>query len=248
MKVVRNLQPKESQAFRMPYGGTMEKLYKALMSDNIGGLGRAYSDMKQIMNDILPDNPDFTIDDARAWYRRLGLYDSGLVSLEDMKAAIRQKMSWPVTPLAKQNYLFIQEQLRAAGFDVYVYPNRFLPGPTTIYPWRLALNPSIISPHTRCGAGRFGAGYRNMAINYLEAYKDADFLITIRGYRSTFFIGGVWYRGARISTSTRCGAGRFGHDYITSANVPSGRMIEFRQMVLRLKSAQMVAILFINYT
>lgn len=236
VKVSRLFQP-NGTAYRMPEGGVMEKLYKAIMSDNIGGFGRAYKDMRQIGYDILPDNPYFTIDEARRWYKRLGLYDSGDVSLADMKLAIAQKMSWAQVPLAKQNYLFIQQQLRAAGFDVYVYPNRFSDG---LGGWITKTPIEILSGYV--GDAALDGFYLDdleldetwsddniwLIMNYQESEKDEDFYISPDGWKSTFYIA-----GATVDAF---------------ADVPAGREIEFRQLVLKLKAAQMCAIAFVNYT
>lgn len=232
LKVAKLLQP-NGWAFTIPGSGEMHKLYRALMSDNIGGFGRLYSDIVGLQDALLPDNPNFTIEDARAMYRRWGLYDSGSVSLANMKLAIAQKMSWPVTPFNGQTPEYIQEQLRAAGFDVYVYRNYFLPGPVTKTPSEI-----LGIPVGTAGYGMFGygeAGYGStladdgvtLVVNYLEEGKDAAFIITPEGYRSTFYIA-----GATIDSF---------------ADVPESRKIEFRQLILKLKAAQMCAILFINY-
>lgn len=236
MRVVRMLQP-DGRAFRIPFGGTLEKFYKALMSDSIGGIGKAYTDMKQIMNDILPDNPDFTIEDAHDWYRRLGLYDSGSVSLADMKAAIAQKMSWMVTPLARQSAAYIEEQLILAGFNVKVYPNRFDDG---MGGWITKTPSEILGvPAGMAILNEFELGEVELAqvwsdagitivMNYLEWQKDELLdIVYPEGWESTFYIA-----GATVS------------DF---ADVPTEREIEFRQLILKLKTAQMAAILFVNY-
>lgn len=231
LKVAKGLQP-DGWAFSVPGMGAMHKLYRALTSDNIGGFGRLYGDITGLQDSILPDNANFTIDDARSWYRRLGLFDSGSVPLADMKAAIAQKMSWPGTPLNKQNYLYIQEQLRAAGFDVYVYENRFFPGPVTKTPSEIlgiAAGDAVLDTfeldELELDSSWIDAGI-TIVMNYLEEEKDADFAIT--EYRSTFYIAG--------------------DPIATFANVPLARKTEFRQLILKLKSAPIAAILFVNYT
>jgi hypothetical protein len=186
----------------------------------------------------LPDNPNFTIDDAHDWYRRLGIYDSGSVSLDDMKAAIGQRMSFPLVPLDKQSPAFIQAQLQAAGFDVYVYKNRFSDGAGG---WITKTPYDILGSTTRVamyGMAQYGAvQYGQLAtsnvtkaVNYIEESKDAVFeayLTTPQGYRSTFYI-----TGASINTF---------------ATVSASRKIEFRQLLLRLKHQEMCAFCFVNY-
>jgi hypothetical protein len=231
LRVAKLLQP-NGWAFSVPHDGAMYKLYRALMSDNIGGFGRLYNDIVGLQDALMPDNPNFTIEDARAWYRRLGLYDSGTVPLADMKMAIAQKQSWAGTPLNKQNYLYIQEQLRAAGFDVYVYENRFFPGPVTKTPAEIlgGIFPVAMMGYVQYGVAQYGqlsASAVTKVVNYLEEDKDALFVITPLGYRSTFYIA-----GATIDTF---------------ADVPESRKIEFRQLILKLKAAQVCGLLFVNY-
>src|SRR5690606_32537660 len=86
---------------------------------------RAYADALKIQDAQLPDNDGFTADDATDWERRLGMIYSPLVPLADRKLAILRKMNHPGTIKARQNWLYVEGQLRAAGFDVYVHENRF---------------------------------------------------------------------------------------------------------------------------
>lgn len=230
LRIAKMLQP-DGSVFRIPTGSSIEKLYKAISSDNIGGIGKLYNDVKGISNEQLPDNDNFTIEMARRWYRRLGLFDSGAVPLADMKAAINQKLSFPGTPLNKQHYLFIEEQLRMAGFDVRVYENRFLPGPTTKTPSEIlgvAAGNAVLDTfelgELELDEEWLDAGI-TLVMNYLEEEKDATF--PILDYRSTFYIA-----GATIDTF---------------ADVPLSRKVEFRQLILNFKTAQMCAILFVNY-
>lgn len=204
-------------------GGILYRLHRA-----IGTIQKqAYNDALQIGNDMLPDNPLFTVQDAHDWYRRLGIYDSGSVPFADMKAAITQKMSWPVTPLNKQNAAFIQEQLQLAGFNVYVYENKF-PGPLTPGEVMNNTHGRSISGYFQSGQNQYGqldsSGVVSKIFNYLEPEKDIDEPLTLR---SLFYISG---------------------SPITSvATVPASRQTEFRQLVLQLKSAQMMAVCFINF-
>jgi hypothetical protein len=221
-------EPLTTEVSPVSSGGIMYRLYRALSLE----FGRLWAAVVNVQDAALPDNPNFTIEDAHRWYARLGLYDSGAVSLSDMKMAITQKMSWAVTPLDKQRYLFIQGQLQAAGFDVYVYENRFLPGPTT-----KTVAEVLGIPVGRAVYGSFHYGevdynetYATAGVsllaNYIEDEKDATFSIG-SNYRSTFFVA-----GATIDTF---------------ADVPESRHIEFRQLLLQLKPAQTVGFLFINY-
>jgi hypothetical protein len=186
-------------------------------------------------NSQLPDNDGFTIEDARVWYRRLRLYDSGSVPLADMKAAIAQRLSFPEVPLNKQSPAYIQEQLRAAGFDVYVYKNKF---PDGLGGW-ITKTPGEVfgstSPVAMCGypqsgqvqSGQTSGGRSGKIVTYLEQDKDALFVVG-SSLRATFFVSGS--------------------PITTPANVPLSRQLEFKQLLLKLKRAEAVAFTSIIYT
>lgn len=213
-------------------GGVLHRLHRALAIS----LADAYDGLVETLDHIHPDNDRFDINDARDWYRRLGLYDSGSVSLEDMKKAILRKRSFPVVPMNKQHYQFIEDQLQAAGFDVKVYENRFWDGSdwVTKRPEEIlgvTHSSAIHSPVVYHGAIRhgqyWGTSWSNKIVNYVEQDKDAGFNV------GSNFTGTFYLAGSTISTF---------------ADVPEARKTEFRQLVLQLKRAELCAFCFINYT
>jgi hypothetical protein len=222
----QKLYPQNGRAWRMADGNIFFRLHRAI---NLS-FARARAAALNIQDAQLPDNPNFTIDDAHAWYKRLGIYDSGLVPLADMKLAIAQKLSFPITPLNKQSLQYIQDQLQAAGFNVFVYQNKFsdgMGGFITKTPGEVL--GSIPAGNAVLNNFTLGDVYLDeqwidsgitLCANYLEEDKDADF-ITANQYRYTFFIA-----GATIDTF---------------ANVLASRKIEFRQLILKLKAANMCA-------
>jgi hypothetical protein len=224
----------QGRAFRMPEQSELYQFHRAL---NVV-FSQTKTDADQILNDILPDNNAFDIDDAHDWYRRLWLYDSGSVLLADMKAAIRQKQSFPLTPLDKQHYQYIEDQLHAAGFTtVFVYENRFDDGAGN---W-ITKSPSelLSQPVANAELGAFNLGEANLGstlaeygisiiANYLEEDKDAGFDFG-DNLRSTFYIGSaLLVSGALV-------------------DIPAARKLEFRQLLMKLKPAQTAGFLFVNY-
>jgi hypothetical protein len=212
-------------------GGIFYRLHGVLSIS----FAQAYKDARGVQDAQLPDNAGFTIDDANLWYAWLGIYNSGLVPLDEMKDAIRQRMSFPKVPLDKQSPAYIQAQLRAAGFDVYVYKNKFddgMGGFTTLTPAEILGIPvgSAIYGSVDYGEADYGETWAtagiSLIVNYIEDAKDADFAIG-DNYKATFYIA-----GATVSTF---------------ADVPEVRHIEFRQLILKYKSLQMVGIMFVNY-
>lgn len=227
MELSRQLYP-TGRAWKMPKNGWLETLHRALaLSEN-----KAYNDMLSFQDTILPDNDNFSVDDASAWEKRLGMIISS-ASLADRKLAIIRKMNHPGTIKARQHYLYVEGQLRAAGFNVFVFENKFPAFPSgyeTKTPIQLAgLGGVDQNQHDdfQHGDAQHGGVWGNLVVNNIRLQDDLPFDVG-NNLRSTFFIGGM-------------NAG----DY---AYVPKVREAEFRQLILKLKPAQTVAYLFIIYT
>ncbi|HXP52172.1 MAG TPA: hypothetical protein VN922_19605 [Bacteroidia bacterium] len=217
------------RAFKMPFGGLLEMLHKALAVSE----AQAYTDALSILNAILPDNANFTADDASEWEYRLGLITNPLVPLPDRKAAIQRKLNYPSGNPAKGNYLYVQEQLQAANFNVYVYENKFpdgFGGFITKTPFQITGDSSLLSDvehgEIEHGEAQHGKWYNNKVVNHIDETLDLTFDVG-NSMKSTFYISG---------------------NPITSyANVDVNRKDEFRQLILKLKPAQTVAFLLVNY-
>jgi uncharacterized protein YmfQ (DUF2313 family) len=226
LNLTKQLYP-TGRAFKMRENGIMYRLHKSLAVSE----AKAYSDALSIRYAILPDNDNFTVDDATQWEHRLGLITNGMVSLEDRKLAILRKYNHPGTVPARENYRFLQKQLRDAGFDVYVFENRFSDGMGGYYTQNpLDITGGIGGISTQYGQSQYGnfqygRKYGNKVVNYLDEKLDAYF-DTGDNLKSTFFV---------------CGP------YLDFANVDVNRKLEFRQIILRTKPVQTVGFLFINY-
>lgn len=210
------------------YGGYLLKLHQALGQSQ----GQAYADFIGTFDSIIADNDNFTMQDALDWYRRLGMIvPSSPIPLATMKAAINQKYRYPAGQRYRQDRAFIEAQLQAAGFNVFVYANNF--GGVALSPADVLGIPVGLAVYGEINYGQanYGATYADDGVtliaNHIESALDADFSIPPTNYRSTFFIAG--------STIT------------TFADVPASRELEFRQLILQLKSAQTVGFLFVNY-
>ncbi len=212
-------------------GGFLYRLHRAIGASQIA----LWLANENIMDALLPDNPNFSEADAVDWYRRYGLYNSGSVSFTDMKAAISQRASWPVTPLNQRCAAFMTAQLQLAGFNVKVYQNKFWTGSAYI-----AKTPGEVlgEPVSESFLGGFYLGDAelgsahlldgvSLCVNYLEDALDEPFVVS--NYNQSCFIADP----ASVTTF---------------ASVPAARHVEFRQLLLKLKSVKMAAFLFVNYT
>jgi hypothetical protein len=226
LKLTRQFYP-TGRAFRLPNGSYIFGLHSALAESETN----TYNDSVAVLNSILPDNEYFTADDATDWERRLSMPTNLATPLPDRMAAIYRKMRAPGTQPAKGNYLYIQTQLQAAGFNVYVYENINFVYPDIYETFNPAvLNPAILTQNQH-GDQQHGnvqsGGYINHVVaNSIDNSVDIGFNVG-NSLRSTFFIGG--------------------NTLGTYANVPASREVEFRQLILSLKQVQTIAYLFINY-
>lgn len=215
-------------AFRHPLDGYQDGLQNALAISE----AQCYEDAMSVLFSILPDNDNFTSTDATLWEQRLGLISNSSVPLVDRKLAILRKMNHPGAIPARQNYRYLERELRAAGFDVYVYENRFATYPTGYE----VINPLVASGgiggvaarHGLIlhGRARHGIHYQNIIANHID--ESVDWMFDIgNNLKSTFFIGYT----------------PFG----TFADVDENRKDEFRELILKIKPVQTVGFLLVNY-
>lgn len=251
LNLTKRLYPK-GRAFRVPFGGMLEKVHKGLaISEN-----DAYADAVSVLDSILPDNDNFTAEDATNWERRLGLITVVGITLDERKLAISRKMQHPGTIKARQHYLFLERELQAAGFNVFVHENR-IANPATSYislgDFNLgdnnvgdkitSSNPFGVIPPEDYNPGAF-----DIIANYLDPALDANFLDKVfinsgefnlgevslgdvfdltGAYRSTFFIGGPIFGSIAL--------------------ISQARSTEFRQLVLKVKPVQTVGFSFLLF-
>jgi uncharacterized protein YmfQ (DUF2313 family) len=243
-KLTRQLFP-QGRAYRIAKNSVKEKIVNALVVSE----SNFVSDADSVLNHILPDNDGFTVYDALIWEQRLGINSNPSTSLEDRKAAIIQKLNHPGNILARQSAGYLEQQLRLAGFDVYVHDNnpvltiqqvltigQNLPqlGNFQLGQNQLADAYSVYSTLFELSQlGNFQLGqhqlgqkkYKNIVANKIDSELDKNFLW--QNINRTFFIGGE-------------NLGEF-------ADVDASRKDEFRQLILQLKPARTISLLLINY-
>jgi len=241
---IRKLLP-DGMAFQLADNGTAMELLTAIVKGD-GGAGTltgAYNTLTNVLDAILPDNPRFTLQDAHDWYRRLGIYDPGTLTLSQMIPVILQKMSWPGAVANQQTAAYIQTQLVAAGFTTaMVFKNNFGTGGEAISagwwtssPIEVAMCGLIQCNDTQCGTPlqpATGTTLRKVA-NFMEEGLD-DFVCLYPNYRSTFFIAAAM-------------SGSPGSETFTPVTVPLAQKPILRQLILQLKAQQLVCWLYADY-
>jgi len=220
LNLTKRLYP-TGRAWRLSINSFFEQVHLALRDTEV----EAYNAAAGILNKILPDNPNFTAQDASDWERRLGIAASTATGLEDRKAAILRKYRHPGNILGRSSAVYLEGQLQAAGFNVFVHENLAGTNPANFFTTGSTTLGDEEAFHGT-GAVLGGGSLDFLVVNSLEALRDAQFSLGT-DFRNTFFIGGQTL-------------GDF-------ATVPQARETEFRQLILTLKGAHLAAALLINY-
>lgn len=217
---------------------------------------RLAEDIYSLLNQILPDNDKFTEIDAANWERVYDIIPAEGATLEERKQTLRQRMSFPNGITERQHYSFIQEQLQAAGFDVYVHENRF---PASLIDTQFGTMQFGVSNFGSSApqAGAFETripepGYTEICANFIDPVFDATMLDPQLGNSFGNFQFGVSnFSIDQVIDNENLLSGSFfigGENYPDFADVPLVRRDEFRQLILKLKPAQLYSINYINYT
>lgn len=253
LKLTKQLYPK-GRAFKIPENGWYYRLHKGLAQSE----ARVYQEALGVLDSILPDNDNFTAQDATDWERRLGLINGTGVSLADRKAAIRRKMNHPGNVKPRENWMFLESQLQLAGFNVWVHENRFSNGMGGFE----AIDPSMALPAN--GYGEYGdVEYGDVEFGDVFSYYENLFTFAEYGefeYGEMEYGGWIYnnvvanYIHESLDANFNVGGSHRATFFIGGqifgfiADVPENRKDEFRQLILKLKEVQTVGYLLINYT
>ena len=224
--LARQLYP-TGRAFYIKFGSTFYNLHRAI---NVSFL-RILEDAESTINSSLPDNENFTLADADLWEYRLGLNVSNELPIETRRDIILRKMAYPKNIKARQHPFFIESQLQAAGFNVWVHENRFFEGGEWVYktPDEVAILNLGEAQHG--GISQHGDSFQHGASGFKVianlSTPSETYSIGEGNLWATFFIGGEVL-------------GDF-------ATVPENRLTEFKELVLKLKPAHTVVFTFINF-
>lgn len=209
------------RAFYMLKGFVMDKVHLALNMSFI----RLINDCKSTIDSTFPDNENFNADDCELWEYRFGMVVDLNLSVDERRKAIYRRMSRGRNVPARQHKNYIEYQLQLAGFDVYVHENTFpYQKPQDI----IAIASSNVQHggDSQHGIGMQHGGGRSQLI--ANSYKpDEAYSVSDDRLWATFFIGGQILGNM--------------------ANIPPKREEEFRELVLKLKPAHLVAFTFINF-
>lgn len=215
------------RAFYMLKDSIMEKVHLAI---NVSFV-RFLEDAKTTLDSCFPDNANFTEDDCSLWEYYFGMVTNTSLSVQVRRDAIYRRMARGRNIPARQHILYIENQLQLAGFDVYLHENGFIESGVRVFkrPQDFLFSLPDTIQHggdTQHGIGvQHGGGSSEVIANSYQANElyavDDDYLW------ATFFISGEILG--------------------TYAEIPEDRLEEFRELVLKLKPAHLIAFTFINY-
>lgn len=209
------------RAFTMPKGGIADNMHVALNRSFIRLVNAGFS----VLDSTFPDNDNFDSDDCSLWEYRLGLRTNESLPLQDRRDAILRKMSRGRNVPARQGKDYIENQLRIAGFDVYVHENV----PPYQTPEDIISGSLNISQHGGDFQHGIGAQHGATSVQLIANLSTPNefFSVGSENLWATFFIGGAVLG--------------------ESATVDANREQEFRELVLKLKPAHLVCYTFINF-
>ena len=216
----RQLYP-TGRAWWMPKNGVFNQLHNAINLSFI----RIIEDGNRTIDSCFPDNVNFDESDCDLWEYQLGIASNSFFDLETRKKIILRKMAFPANVKARQNKLFIESQLQLAGFNVWVHENT-APYKTPDDVLNISLGLVQHGGDTQHGGG-LQHGFSNYEVIANQISINESYSVGAGNLWASFFIGG--------------------ENLGEVANVPSNRLMEFKELVLKLKPAHTVAHTFINY-
>ncbi len=225
-KLAKQLYP-TGRAFYLPKNGIADNTHIAFNKSFI----RLINDANSTIDSTFPDNENFTEEDCALWEYRFGIVANLSSTVADRRQAIFRRMGRGRNVTARQHKNYIEYQLQTAGFDVYVYENGFIESGIKVFKRPQDIIALAATTVQHGGTSQHGIGLEHGGGNaqlIANSHKPNELhAVSDETLWATFFIGG-----------TNLG---------DMAEIPSNREEEFRELVLKLKPAHLIAFTFINY-
>jgi uncharacterized protein YmfQ (DUF2313 family) len=214
LKLRKQLLP-TGRAFNVPAGGNFEKLLLALAGQEAEAFNAALS----LLDSIIPDNENFSAEDAAMWEETLSVSSSESDSLVNRKAAIYRKMQFPGGAKGRQHKNYLEGQLKAANFNVKIYEYGDI---KNYFSNTVHASDTVHSYEIKHGGWNVPT-YTGTIANYLNEDLENDIPVTLDNLRNIFWIAGDTFA-----------------EFVA---IPPYRVEEFRHIVLTIKPLHMVAFL-----
>lgn len=226
--LVSSLYP-TGRVWYLPENGTYRKIHSVINKTFLNV--KFYC--KSMINSYFPDNEEFDNNDAEFWENKLGLITSNSLSLEQRKEIILRKMAFPQNIKARQGILYIQSQIDLYGFDCKVYENIFQDVNGDYY----HESPENIIQQALLDTQHGGSTQHGLATQHGKGSFD---VIANRISTEVYNIGGNSHLWATFYIASK-------NSLFHGATIPASRKDEFRELILKLKPAHLVAFCLINY-
>jgi uncharacterized protein YmfQ (DUF2313 family) len=228
LRLVQQLYP-TGRAWYLPEGSNFSGLHEAINLSFLRLINTAYA----TLDSRFPDNTNFDEDDAELWEYRFGLVTDESLTIEQRRANLLRKLSYRSNVKARQNFRYIQAQLQASGFNVGVYENIFFDGSGNKFYKTPADVLGVLPNSTQHGGNTMHGGNTEHGGGNFDVIANSN-------QPESFSIGGS---GNQWATFFIAGPTAIN----TIAQIQKSREKEFRELVLKLKPAHLVAYIFINY-
>lgn len=214
------------RAFYMMRGSVMDKLHLTINRSFI----RILDDCRLTLDSSIPDNDNFSLQDCELWEYRFGMVTDLSLTLIQRREAIFRRMARGRNIKARQGRAYIEYQLILAGFDVYVFENGFMEGGVKVYKTPEQINGDFPTNV------QHGNGFQH-GIGAQHGSTASDLIANLIEPNESFNVGDNLWATFFIGSET---LGQM-------AEIPARREKEFRELILKLKPAHLVAYTFINF-
>lgn len=234
---------------------------KMLANAKLMAFDDAYSEIIGVLNTILPDNSEFDGQDATNWERALQI-PLNTTDLEERKAKIARQLYYPNGVVERSHYKFVEDQIRAAGFDVYLIENRFWNGSE----FEIVDPDSVGTQGAEYGIieyGDFEYGGEVVGVDYTRIIANSIDDDIDNGFFDAVLEDPVEYGTMEYGNFEYGGGGSIGlpreqqlqqsfflggSSFPTIVDVPESRKDELIQLVLKLKPLHTIGFAYINWT
>lgn len=218
------------RAWRLFNGNNLENFHKAINDIFL----QVQQEGDSLLNSVIPDNDFFTIEDCLFWEGKLGLITNNLLTLEQRKQIILNKLAFPKNIKARQSLMYIQKQLEIYGFDnVKIYANIFQDQNGNYY---------YLSPEDLSSEGQLETQHSNSVQHGNSTqHGDSNYEVIANDVNNeNYSIGGAENLYSTFFIASHS-------SLLEKGTVNINRKKEFKELVLKLKPAHSVAFTFINY-
>lgn len=218
------------RAWRLFNGNVFESLHRAINESFF----ELRSNTAALLDSTIPDNENFDVKDCIYWEGKLGLISNQNLTLELRKQIILNKLIFPKNIKARQGLEYIQNEIEIYGFTgVKIYPNIFYDSNGDYY----YMNPMQVSGNIAAATQHGGATQHGNS----TLHGDGNFeVIANEAGDENYSTGGKEFLWATFYIAGL-------NSIYEKGSIDSSRKREFRELILKLKPAHLVAFTFINY-